>query len=155
MEHGLWPKKSYKASVGVSPAPIWVPSQRSLAPSVMSVANDKGDNEMMPDLLAFALQLKKTPGNLRRLSDEGTVQPVIASNVPLTPNDVCRITQLIRNGERRKGRGGMEGPIVIVYLHIICMRFCNLLTEVNKKILFTFSLACFVLIIALICLKSL
>ena len=34
----------------------------------MSVANDKGDNEMIPgvctDLLAFALQLRKTPENL-------------------------------------------------------------------------------------------
>jgi hypothetical protein len=44
---------------------------KSLAPSVMkvtSVANDKDDNEMVlglcTDLLAFALQLRKTPENL-------------------------------------------------------------------------------------------
>ena len=37
-------------SVAVPPAPVRVPSQRPLAPSVasvMSVANDKGDNEMI------------------------------------------------------------------------------------------------------------
>ena len=46
---GLWPKK-FQTSVAVPPAPVWVPSQRPLAPrvaSVMSVANDKGDNEMI------------------------------------------------------------------------------------------------------------
>jgi hypothetical protein len=47
--HRLQQKKVY-ASVAVLAAP---------APSVASVANDKGDNEMIPgtDLLAFALQL--------------------------------------------------------------------------------------------------
>ena len=57
-------------------APVWVPSQRSLAPSVTSVTsvpNDKGDNEMIPglciDLLAFAL--RKT--SARRPSDERAV----------------------------------------------------------------------------------
>ena len=46
--HGLRPKK-LSVSVAVPPAPVRVPSQRSLAPSVasvISVANDKGDNEM-------------------------------------------------------------------------------------------------------------
>ena len=48
--HGLRPKK-LSVSVTVPPAPVRVPSQRPLAPSimsVMSVANDKGDNEMIP-----------------------------------------------------------------------------------------------------------
>jgi hypothetical protein len=45
--HGLRPKKKLLVSVAVPPAPIWIPSQRSLAPSVASVANDKGDNEMI------------------------------------------------------------------------------------------------------------
>ena len=43
------PKKLY-ASVAVPPAPVRVPSQRPLAPSVesvTSVANDKGDNELI------------------------------------------------------------------------------------------------------------
>ena len=36
--------------MAVSPAPVWVPSQRPLAPSVTSVmlvANDKDDNEII------------------------------------------------------------------------------------------------------------
>ena len=43
-------KKQLLVSVAVPPAPVWVPSQRPLAPSVASVtsvANDKGDNEMI------------------------------------------------------------------------------------------------------------
>ena len=47
--HGLGPKK-LSASVTVPPAPVRVPSQRPLAPSVASVtsvANDKDDNEMI------------------------------------------------------------------------------------------------------------
>ena len=43
-------RKKKSVSVAVSPAPVRVPSQRPLAPSVasvMSVANDKGDNEMI------------------------------------------------------------------------------------------------------------
>ena len=57
--------------MAVPPAPVRVPSQMPLAPSVASVtsdANDKGDNEMIlgtvPDLLAFALEQRKTPENL-------------------------------------------------------------------------------------------
>ena len=52
------------------PTLVRVPGQRPLAPSgyVASVANHKNDNEMIPglctDLLAFALQLRKTPENL-------------------------------------------------------------------------------------------
>ena len=52
--------KKYQTSVPVPPAPVWVPSQRPLAPrvaSVTSVANYKGDNEMIrglcTDLLTF------------------------------------------------------------------------------------------------------
>ena len=69
----------------VPTAPVWVPGQRPLAPSVMSVINDKGDNEMIlglcTDLLAFALCLRKIPENLSRtLFDEEAVQPVITTN---------------------------------------------------------------------------
>ena len=42
--------KKLSVSVAVPPAPVQVPSQRPLAPSVASVtslANDKGDNEMV------------------------------------------------------------------------------------------------------------
>ena len=44
-----WPK-NFQTSVAVPPAPVRVPSQRPLDPSVASVksfANDKGDNEMV------------------------------------------------------------------------------------------------------------
>ena len=47
---GLRSKNKFQTSVAVSPAPVWVPSQRTLAPSVASVtsvANDKGDSEMI------------------------------------------------------------------------------------------------------------
>ena len=47
--HGLWPKK-LSVSVAVPPAPVRVPSQKPLAPSavsVMSVTNDKDNNEMI------------------------------------------------------------------------------------------------------------
>ena len=59
----LRPKK-FQTSVAVPPAPVRVPSHRLLAPSVASVtsvANDKGDNEM----------IQKT--SARRPSDEGAV----------------------------------------------------------------------------------
>jgi hypothetical protein len=51
--HGLQPKE-LAISVVVPPAPARVPSQRSLAlslASVTSVANDKGDNEMILGVL--------------------------------------------------------------------------------------------------------
>ena len=49
---GLRPKM-FQTSVGVLPAPVRVPSQRPLAPSVASVTsvvNDKGYNEMIRPL---------------------------------------------------------------------------------------------------------
>ena len=62
MEPWAAAKKKLSVSVAVPPAPVRVPSQRSVAPSVASVtsvANDKNDNKMIPgpctDLLAFAL----------------------------------------------------------------------------------------------------
>ena len=48
--HGLRPEK-LSVSVAVPPAPVLVRRQRPLAPSVASVtsvANGKGDNEMIP-----------------------------------------------------------------------------------------------------------
>ena len=40
-------QKKLSVSVAVPPTPVRVPSQRSLAPIVASVANDKGANEMI------------------------------------------------------------------------------------------------------------
>ena len=68
MEPWAAAKKAIRLSVAVPPVPVRVPSQMPLAPRVTSVANDKGDNEMIPglctDLLVFALQLRKTSENL-------------------------------------------------------------------------------------------
>ena len=47
MEPWAASKKKLSVSVAVPPAPGRVSSQRPLAPSVASVANDKGDNEMI------------------------------------------------------------------------------------------------------------
>ena len=52
---GLRPKK-FQTSVAVPPAPVRVPSQRPLAPSVASVtsvANDKDDNEIIMGAVTF------------------------------------------------------------------------------------------------------
>ena len=45
---GFGQEKLYASAV-VSLAPVRVPNQRPLAQSVTSVANDKGDNEMIPE----------------------------------------------------------------------------------------------------------
>ena len=50
MEPWAAAKKKLSVSLAVPPAPVRVPSQRPLAPSVTSVtsvANDKGNNEMI------------------------------------------------------------------------------------------------------------
>ena len=75
-------------SVAVPPAPIRVPSQRPLAPSVASVTsvtNDKGDNEMILGAVHRSSGICLTAGkpqktSARRPSDEGAVRPVIATN---------------------------------------------------------------------------
>ena len=58
-------KKTF-ISVAVPPAPVRVPSQRPLAPSVASVtsvANDMGDNEMIPGAVHRSLGICLTPEN--------------------------------------------------------------------------------------------
>ena len=75
--------KELLVSVAMPPARVWVPSQRSLAPSVASVTNDKGDNEMIPGAVLFHLPYswgKPQKTSARRPSDEGAVRPVITSN---------------------------------------------------------------------------
>ena len=85
----LWPKKLH-ASVAVPAAPVRVPNQRPLAPSVASVtsvANNKGDNEMVlgavhrsPGICLKAEECPRKPQLGDRLK-KGDVRPVIASNV--------------------------------------------------------------------------
>ena len=93
-------------SVAVLPAPVRVLSQRPLAPnvaSVMSFANDKGDNEMILGAVhKSALQLRKT--SARRPSDEGAVRSVIASNE--VPFLLTSSVGLYSMGERWKERMG-------------------------------------------------
>ena len=74
----------------VPPAPVRVPSQRPLAPSVASVtsiANDKGDNEMIlgavhisPGICLTAEQNSRKPQIGDHLMKGLCVRPVIASN---------------------------------------------------------------------------
>ena len=73
--------------MAVPPAPVRVPSQRSLSPSVtsmMSVANDKRGNEMIPDAqISWSLLYgrgKSRKTSARRPSVERAVRPVIATN---------------------------------------------------------------------------
>ena len=60
--------------MAVQPAPLWVPSQRPLAPSVMSVTSvaNKGDNEM---ILGVVYKI-----SARRPSDVGAVR--LSNGVP-------------------------------------------------------------------------
>ena len=71
--------------MAVAPAPVRVPSQRPLDPSVAlvtSVANDKGDNEMILGAVhrssGIFLTAKEYPRELQL--GEGVLRPVIASN---------------------------------------------------------------------------
>ena len=68
---GCGQKRKISFSVAVPPAPVRVPSQRPLAPSVSSVesvANDKGDNEMILGAVhrspGICLTAEETPENL-------------------------------------------------------------------------------------------
>ena len=86
MEPWAAAKKKLLVSVAVPPALVRVPSQRPLAPSVASVANDKGDNDMILGAVhrspGIYLTAEENPRNTsaRRPSDEWAVQPVFASN---------------------------------------------------------------------------
>ena len=73
------------------PAPVRVPSQWTLAPSVTSVtsvANDKGDNEMILGTVhrspGICLTVEENPQktSARSQSDEGAVRPVGSHSTP-------------------------------------------------------------------------
>ena len=107
-----WSHKSFKASVAVPPAPARVPSQRSLAPSVSTVANDKDNNEMIPRAVhrcpGICLTVEENSGKpqlgdrlMKGLCDRSSPQ----CGPFLPPNEVGRITQHVRKREgRREGR---------------------------------------------------
>ena len=104
-------KKKTSASVAVSPAPVLVPSQRPLAPSVASVtsvANEKGDNEMIPGVVnrspGIYLTTKKNPEKpqlrdrlMKGLWDQSSLQ--MGS---LLPFEVGKIVQHVQKREGRK-----------------------------------------------------
>ena len=59
-------KMNIHTSVAVPPAPVRVPSQWSVvrvSRQSRLLVNDKGDSELIADLLAFTLRLRKTPEN--------------------------------------------------------------------------------------------
>ena len=100
--------------VSVPAAPVRIPSQRPLPPrvaSVTSVANDKGDNEMILGAVhrSSVLQLRKTPARIP--SDEGVVRPVIASKgVPfLQMKSVGSHSTSGREKEGRREGWGVHG----------------------------------------------
>ena len=72
-------QKELSVSVAVPPAPVRVPSQRPLAPSIVSVtsvANYKGDNKMIVGAVhrspGICLTAEENPGNLSKETvDEG------------------------------------------------------------------------------------
>ena len=61
-------RKKVHASVAVPAVPVLVPSQRPLAPNVTSVANDKDDNEIIPETVhrspGICLTTEENPGKL-------------------------------------------------------------------------------------------
>ena len=79
-------------------------SQRPLVPgvtSVTSVANDKGDNEMILGAM------HRSPGKpqktlARRPSDEGLCDQSSPQMGPFLPNEVLRIAQNVRKREEKK-----------------------------------------------------
>ena len=85
--------------------------------SVTSVANDKGDNEMVTGAVhrspGICLTTEENPGktSARRSSDEGTVRPVIASNgVPVLQMRWVGSNSMSQKGrrkKRRKEKGGL------------------------------------------------
>ena len=73
---GLRPRK-FQTSVAVPPAPVRIPSQRPLAPSVASVtsvANDKGDNEMISGVV------HRSPG-ICLIAEENPRKPLLGDRL--------------------------------------------------------------------------
>ena len=119
-------------------ASVRVPDQRPLAPSVTSVTNDKGDNEMIlgavhrsPGICLTAEEnskLQKT--SAKGPSDEGAVQPIIASNgVPFL--QMRSIGSHSTPGREMEGKKRRVGSCVFVSLMIkIIVRLLVFIPEV-------------------------
>ena len=95
----------------VPPAPVRVPGQRSIAPSiasVTSVANHKGANEIIlgavhrsPDICVTAEENPTKPQQGDRLM-KGCATSHRLKWGPFPPNEVGRIAQHVRKEEERK-----------------------------------------------------
>ena len=94
--------------MAVPPAPLRVPSQRLLPPNVALVANDKGDNEMIPGAAhrspGICLTAEENPRKpklgdrlMKGLCD---LSPPQMGSFPL--NEVARIAQYVRKEEGRE-----------------------------------------------------
>ena len=121
LERDLLSMESWTAAIkalswwAVSPAPVRVPSQRPLAPSVASVTSSlmirvimKWSWGLCTDLLAFALQPRKTQKktSARRPSNEDAVLPVITSNgVPLL--QIRSVGSYSTLGREKEGKDGV------------------------------------------------
>ena len=109
MEPSGLPPKKFQTSVAVPPAPVRVPSQRPLAPSVASVtsvANDKDDNEMILRAVyrspGICLTAEENPRK-HQLGDRLMKGGATSYRVKWgPPNEVGRIAQHARKGEGRK-----------------------------------------------------
>ena len=70
------------------------------------MAKNKIDNDIIPrlytDLLEFILQVRKTPENFRRPSDEGSATGLGLKWGPLLPNDVSKSHSTSMEREGRK-----------------------------------------------------
>ena len=117
------PKKLY-ANVAVPPIPVLVPSQWPLAPSVTSVATDKGDNEMIPGAVhrspGIYLAAEKHPGKPQLEDRRWRLRSVIASNgVPFL--QLRSVGSYSKPGRENESVDLMGGRCVLFLAHM-CLR---------------------------------
>ena len=106
--------------MAVPPGSVRIPRQTALTPSVTSVTSlaNKGDNEMIPEAVdrspGICLTAEENPGK-PQLGDrllKGLCDQSLPQMGPFPPNEVGRIAQHIRDGDRRKkGKGGKRDCI--------------------------------------------
>ena len=118
--------------MAVPAAPVRVPSQRPLAPSVASVtsvANDNVDNKMILEAVhrspCICLTAEENPRKYQ-LGDcwwRGCVTSHLLKWGPIPPNEVGRVAQHIRKGEGRKEAKdlvGMRKLLMQMYWLVCC-----------------------------------
>ena len=126
---GCGQKKLY-ASVVVPPVPVRVPSQRTLAPSVASVtlvANDQDDNEMIlgpvhrSPGICFTAEEKPHKTSARKPSDEGAVQPVIASNgIPFLQMRSVGASWWLSTETMLNKESFLMGALLLIEINVCC-----------------------------------